>query len=169
MILPRPWEISLPLGWEISLLFTRDEDCTERQRSRYYAKISGPLLDRIDIQVEVPAVTFREIVSKSPGEGSAAIRERVEAARARQVARFKGRGIFANARMGPRDVRAFCPIGREEEALLEAAVNALGFSARAYDRSLKVARTIADLAGEERITTAHLSEAIQYRAMDRYY
>ncbi|MDD8026739.1 MAG: GTP-binding protein EngB [Acidobacteriota bacterium] len=108
-------------------------------------------------------------MSKSPGEGSAAIRERVEAARARQVERFQGRGIFANARMGSRDVRAFCPIGREEEALLEAAVNALGFSARAYDRSLKVARTIADLAGQERITTAHLSEAIQYRAMDRYY
>ena len=71
--------------------------------------------------------------------------------------------------MGTREVRQFCPIGREEEALLEAAVNALGFSARAYDRSLKVARTIADLAGEERITVAHLSEAIQYRAMDRYY
>jgi magnesium chelatase family protein len=147
----------------------RDEDCTERQRTRYYAKISGPLLDRIDIQVEVPAVSFREIVSKNAGEGSDAIRARVEAARALQVERFKGRKIYSNARMGTREVRAFCPIGCEEEALLEAAVNALGFSARAYDRSLKVARTIADLAGEERITVAHLSEAIQYRAMDRYY
>ena len=147
----------------------RDEDCTEHQRSRYYAKISGPLLDRIDIQVEVPAVKFREIVSKQNGESSAAIRARVAAARARQVERFRGRGIFANAQMGPREVREFCPIGAEEEKLLEAAVNKLGFSARAYDRSLKVARTIADLAGEERISIAHLSEAIQYRAMDRYY
>jgi magnesium chelatase family protein len=93
----------------------------------------------------------------------------VAAARERQLARFRGRGIYANARMGPRDVRSFCVLGPEEEALLEAAVNALGFSARAYDRSLKVARTIADLAGEERISAAHLSEAIQYRAMDRYY
>ncbi len=147
----------------------RDGDCTERQRSRYYAKISGPLLDRIDIQVEVPAVAFREIIARGAGESSAAIRCRVEAARERQLARFRGRGIFANARMGPRDVRSFCVLGPEEEALLEAAVNALGFSARAYDRSLKVARTIADLAGEERISAAHLSEAIQYRAMDRYY
>lgn len=146
-----------------------DGDCTERQRSRYYAKISGPLLDRIDIQVEVPAVAFREIVSRGSGESSAAIRGRVEAARERQVERFKGLGIYANARMGTREVRTFCPIGPEEEALLEAAVNALGFSARAYDRSLKVARTIADLAGEERISAAHLGEAIQYRAMDRYY
>ncbi|MCX6559911.1 MAG: YifB family Mg chelatase-like AAA ATPase, partial [Candidatus Aminicenantes bacterium] len=142
----------------------KDEDCTERQRSRYYAKISGPLLDRIDIQVEVPAVTFREIVSKQAGEGSEAIRGRVSAARARQVERFRGKGIFSNARMGTREVREFCPIGRDEEKLLEAAVNTLGFSARAYDRSLKVARTIADLAGEDRISIAHLSEAIQYRA-----
>jgi len=144
-------------------------DCTERQRSRYYAKISGPLLDRIDIQVEVPAVSFREIIAKGAAEGSQAIRSRVEAARRRQLDRFAGLGIYANARMGTREVRAFCPIGPGEEALLEAAVNALGFSARAYDRSLKVARTIADLAGEERSTAAHLSEAIQYRAMDRYY
>ncbi len=90
-------------------------------------------------------------------------------ARALQVERYKGRGIFANAQMGPGEVKKFCPIGAEEEKLLEAAVTKLGFSARAYDRALKVARTIADLAGEERIGPAHLSEAIQYRAMDRYY
>ncbi len=147
----------------------RDIDCTETQRGRYYAKISGPLLDRIDIQVEVPAVKFREIVSKNEGEGSDAIRARVEAARRRQTERFRGKGFFSNARMGPREVKEFCAIGAEGEKLLETAVTRLGFSARAYDRSLKVARTIADLAGEERISPAHLSEAIQYRAMDRYY
>ena len=146
-----------------------DAECTDHQRSRYYARISGPLLDRIDIQVEVPAVKFREIVSKAEGEGSEPIRARVEAARAKQVERFRGRGIFANGQMESRDVKAFCAIGAEGEKLLEMAVTKLGFSARAYDRSLKVARTIADLAGEEKIGSAHLSEAIQYRAMDRYY
>jgi magnesium chelatase family protein len=147
----------------------RDAECTEAERSKYYGRISGPLLDRIDIQIEVPAVKFQELILKGEGEGSAAIRERVARARARQVERFKGRKIYANAQMGTREVRAYCRIGREEERLLETAVNKLGFSARAFDRSLKVARTIADLAGAEEIAPAHLSEAIQYRAMDRYY
>ena len=147
----------------------RDSDCTETQRSKYYAKISGLLLDRIDIQVDVPSVKFQDMVSKIEGEGSEEIRERVVYARKRQLERFRGRRIFANARMGTREVKAFCRIGIECLKLLEAAVNKLGFSARAYDRSLKVARTIADLAGEEEISPAHLSEAIQYRAMDRYY
>ncbi len=97
------------------------------------------------------------------------IRERVVRARRIQLARFRDRGIFANARMGPKEVKAFCRIDREGERLLEAAVTKLGFSVRAYDRSLKVARTIADLAGAEDIGPSHLSEAIQYRAMDRYY
>jgi magnesium chelatase family protein len=147
----------------------RDVECTEHERGRYYGKISGPLLDRIDIQAEVPAVKFREIISKMEGEGSAAIRERVGRARARQIERFRGRGIFANAQMGVNEVKKYCAIGAEGEKLLETAVTKLGFSARAYDRSLKVARTIADLAGEEKISPTHLSEAIQYRAMDRYY
>jgi magnesium chelatase family protein len=141
--------------------------CTEAQRSRYYSKISGPLLDRIDIQLDVPEVKFRDIVSKEDAESSESIRTRVSAARDIQLRRFKGRKIYANARMGPRDVRRFCAIGEEAERLLETAVTKLGFSARAYDRVLKVARTIADLAGETEIGTAHISEAVQYRMMDR--
>ncbi len=146
-----------------------DGDCTDSQRQRYYAKISGPLLDRIDIQVEVPALKFADFRAKGEAESSAAIKARVTAARERQRARFAGKGIFANVQMGVREIREFCRIGPEGEKLLEAAVARLGFSARAYDRSLKVARTIADLGGAEEISAAHLAEAIQYRAMDRYY
>jgi magnesium chelatase family protein len=146
-----------------------DGECTESQRSKYYAKISGPLLDRIDIQVEVPAVKFADIVTKTEAESSAAIKARVTAARHRQRERFAGTAIFANVQMGPREIREFCRIGPDGEKLLEAAVAKLGFSARAYDRSLKVARTIADLSGTGEISPAHLAEAIQYRAMDRYY
>ena len=144
-------------------------DCTEAQRNKYYSKISGPLLDRIDIQVEVPEVKFRDIVSRVESESSEAIKERVCRARRIQLERFRGIKIYANAQMGPKEVKDFCRIDGEGEKLLEAAVTRLGFSARAYDRSLKVARTIADLADEENISPAHLSEAIQYRMMDRYY
>jgi len=142
-------------------------DCTESERARYYAKISRPLLDRIDIQVEVPEVPFRDIVSKRLAESSAAVRERVTEARKRQAARFAGRRIFANAQMRPRDVRQLCPLPSESEALLETAVTKLGFSARAYDRVVKVARTIADLEGCQAIGPAHVAEAVQYRMMDR--
>ena len=144
-----------------------EADCTESEKARYYSKISGPLLDRIDIQLEVPEVKFRDIVSRAPAECSAAIRARVTRARARQTERFAGRRIFANAQMGPREVKAYCALPPEAESLLEMAVTKLGFSARGYDRVLKVARTIADLDGSDAIATPHVSEAVQYRMLDR--
>jgi magnesium chelatase family protein len=147
----------------------KEAGCTESEKARYYSKISGPLLDRIDIQLEVPEVKFRDIVSRTPAESSAAIRARVTRARARQTARFAGRRLFANAQMGPKEVKAFCALPPEAEKLLETAVTKLGFSARAYDRVLKVARTIADLDGSEAILTPHVSEAVQYRMMDRLH
>jgi magnesium chelatase family protein len=148
-------------------LLGKEADCTESEKARYYSKISGPLLDRIDIQLEVPEVKFRDIVSRTPAESSAAIRARVTRARERQTARFAGRRLFANAQMGPKEVKQFCALPAEAESLLEMAVTKLGFSARGYDRVLKVARTIADLDGSEAITTPHVSEAIQYRMLDR--
>lgn len=146
---------------------SKDIDCTDSEKARYYSKISGPLLDRIDIQLEVPEVKFADIVSKRPAESSTAIRARVTRARERQKTRFEGRRIHANARMRPKDVKRFCPIPSEAEKLLETAVTKLGFSARAYDRVLKVARTIADLDGSDGIAVPHVSEAIQYRMLDR--
>jgi magnesium chelatase family protein len=148
-------------------LLGREADCTDGEKARYYAKISGPLLDRIDIQLEVPEVKFRDIVSRTPAESSASIRARVTAARGLQTARFAGRRVFANAQMGPKEVKQFCRLPAEAEKLLETAVTKLGFSARAYDRVLKVARTIADLEASEGIATPHVSEAVQYRMMDR--
>jgi magnesium chelatase family protein len=148
-------------------LLGKAADCTESEKARYYSKISGPLLDRIDIQLDVPEVKFGEIVSRAAAESSAAIRARVVRARERQAARFTGRKVFANAQMGPKETKEFCRLPAEAERLLEMAVTKLGFSARAFDRVLKVARTIADLEGSDGIDTPHVSEAIQYRMMDR--
>jgi magnesium chelatase family protein len=134
---------------------------------RYRTRISGPLLDRIDIQIEVPGVAFRELTSEAAAESSALIRARVEAARRRQLARFQGRGVFSNAQMTSRDLRDHCALERQGERLLEQAMQRLGLSARAYARILKVARTIADLDAAERIAAAHVAEAIQYRSLDR--
>jgi magnesium chelatase family protein len=149
-------------------LSSSDFNWTDSQRSRYYSKISGPLLDRIDIQVEVPRVEFKDIVSKIEGESSAEIRKRVVEARERQLQRFKGKRIYCNSQMGTREVKKYCQIDDQGKELLEMAVNRLGFSARAYTRALKVARTIADLSNEESISPTHISEAIQYRMMDKY-
>ena len=131
------------------------------------AKISGPLLDRIDLYIEVPALEYQEMRREGIGESSATIRERVERAREIQEARFRGRGIHFNAHMGVRELKEFCPLDGASHALLENAVKNFGLSARAYHRILKVARTIADLEGVRSISPVHIAEAIQYRSLER--
>jgi len=150
---------------------TRECRCSPLQIQRYVGRISGPLLDRIDIHIDVPAVRFRELVGDTPfdAEDSATIRQRVIAARERQRERLGGDGIFANAAMTPRLIRKFCRIDADSEAMLERAMARLGLSARAYDRILKVSRTIADLNGSDEIQSSHVSEAVHYRSLDRTY
>jgi magnesium chelatase family protein len=127
------------------------------------------LLDRIDIHIEVPAAKYQELISTQPAESSAQIKERVNKARAIQKVRFQGEGILCNALMSHKQVRKFCVLGKEENELLKLAMGELNFSARAYDKILKVSRTIADLAGSVQIKSEHLSEAIQYRSLDRIF
>ena len=139
-----------------------------REIQNYLSRISGPLLDRIDLHIEVPPVKFREITSEPTGEPSSQIRERVVAARQRQQARFKDKPkITCNARMGSKELKAYCVLDEATMELLKFAMADLDLSARAYDRILKVGRTIADLAGSEAIGSDHISEAIQYRSLDR--
>jgi magnesium chelatase family protein len=130
-------------------------------------KISGPLLDRIDIQVEVPAVAYRDLRSPAEGEPSAAIRERVIRARDMQGRRFRGAKTYCNARMNNRLIRKHCQIDGPAESSLAQAMQQFSLSARAYNKVLKLSRTIADLAGAEEIQTEHVTEAIQYRSLDR--
>jgi len=142
--------------------------CSPAEIQRYVSKISGPLLDRIDIHIEVPAVKFKELATPEGAEPSVKIRERVIAARKIQTERFtKEKKVFANAHMQTRQLRKYCQISAAGQELLRAAMSKLGLSARAYDRILKVARTIADLEGNPDIKESHLSEAIQYRTLDR--
>ncbi len=141
--------------------------CTPLQIQRYRSKVSGPLLDRIDIQVEVPTLRYQDLVSKDAGESSLSIRQRVNAAKAIQHKRFNKRNIHANAQMGARDLKRHCAVNDQADKLLEHAINKLGLSARAYSRVLKVSRTIADLEGAEHIQSQHIAEAIQYRSLDR--
>jgi magnesium chelatase family protein len=148
---------------------SRECTCTPPTIQRYVSKISGPLLDRIDIHIDMPAVRFQELRQDAGGELSEAIRERVVKARERQLERFQGEKIYCNAQMSSRQIRKYCNISAECERLLESAMSRLGLSARAHDRILKVARTIADLEGLEDIATGHVSEAIQYRSLDRNY
>lgn len=142
--------------------------CSTTQIQRYRSKISGPLLDRIDIHLDVPAVNYQELSATRPAESSSQIKERVNQARAVQIERLKGSdGIVCNAQMSHRQVRKFCTLGKEESELLKMAMTELNFSARAYDKILKIARTIADLENTGEIRINHLAEAIQYRSLDR--
>ncbi len=141
--------------------------CTIPQIQRYRSKISGPLMDRIDIHVEVPAVRYRDLANREAGEPSREIKKRVDQARKIQLDRFKGMKIYCNAQMGNRHIKKYCAIDETGQRLLEVAIDKFGLSARAYTRILKVARTIADLEGKENIEPSHLSEAIQYRTLDR--
>jgi magnesium chelatase family protein len=143
-------------------------NCGPLSVERYRSRISGPLLDRIDIHLEVPAVAYRDLTGAQCGETSATIRSRVEHARAIQRDRFREqRGVYANAHMSARDLRRHCRLSEPVESVLRQAVARLALSARAYHRVLKIARTIADLAGVAELTTGHVSEAIQYRSLDR--
>ncbi len=142
--------------------------CAPQAVQRYRARVSGPLLDRIDIHLEVPAIPYRDLAGGPPAEASVDIAARVEVARGAQRARFAGiAGMHANAHMSAREVRRYCALGGESESILRAAITRLGLSARAYHRVLKIARTIADLAGAESLDVAHVAEAIQYRSLDR--
>jgi magnesium chelatase family protein len=150
---------------------SRECRCTPRQIARYRSKISGPLLDRIDIHIEVPSMDYEELSTLAPGEPSAAMRERALAARMIQRERFaaskaKAR-IHCNADMGAKQVQKFCKPTKDAEELLKMAIREYHFSARAYDRILKVSRTIADMDGSHDICPQHISEAIQYRTLDR--
>lgn len=149
----------------------RECKCSPPMIQRYIGKISGPLLDRIDIHIDVPAVQFNELRGRGveQGESSSVIRERVIAARDVQIKRLGSDGVFSNSAMSPAQIRTFCALDETSESLLEKAMQRQGLSARAHDRILKVARTIADLADSETIDTTHLSEAINYRSLDRNY
>jgi magnesium chelatase family protein len=141
--------------------------CSGKSVQRYWSKISGPLLDRIDIHLDVPSVEWRDLTSVADGERSEVIRARVAASRKIQLERLAGSGLYCNAQMGSRHIKKFCALGKDSMNFLEKAVTKLGLSARAYHRVLKIARTIADLQAEPSIQTAHVAEAIQYRTLDR--
>ncbi len=141
--------------------------CTQPQVEKYLGRIPGPLLDRIDLHVEVPAVPFAQLTEAPPGPTSADILTQVLTARARQHERFGQRGPVVNGRMTPRQVRRHCPLKPESASLLKAAMEELGLSARAHDKILRVARTMADLEGTESIQPHHVAEAVGYRSLDR--
>jgi magnesium chelatase family protein len=141
--------------------------CSAQMVRKYQQKISGPLLDRIDLHVDVPRLAEEELVNHPPAEKSEDIRKRVCAARVRQSERFKGTPFFCNAQMGPKEIRDYCTPTDDVKSLLRAAIQQLSLSARAYDRILKVARTVADLSSCDDILVPHVAEAIQYRTLDR--
>lgn len=148
---------------------TRECTCSPEKINRYVSKISGPLLDRIDLHVEVPAVQYADLEKKETGESSADIKARVDRARAAQTERYRGRNIYSNSNLTVDLIKEHCALGKEENDLMKQAFESLGLSARAHNRILKVARTIADLDGSENIGITHLAEAIQYRSLDRMF
>ena len=150
---------------------SRECQCTQPMIQRYISKISGPLLDRIDIHIDVPAVNYKEMRAAAPPEGSAQIRERVIRARDLQLNRFAAaqERIYCNAQMAPKQIRIYCDLTTDCERLLERAMTQQGLSARAHDRILKVSRTVADLEGAANIEPKHIAEAIQYRTLDRSF
>ncbi len=143
--------------------------CSKQAIQRYWSRISGPLLDRIDIHIEVPTVQWRDLTRANEGETSKVIRERVVTARRIQLERLRKFGIFSNAQMSPRLLKKMCPLDQQSMSVLERAIETLGLSARAYHRVLKISRTIADLEGSPDIGSRHVAEAIQYRSLDRRY
>ena len=147
----------------------RECTCTQSQILKYMGKISGPLLDRIDLHIEVPSVKYDELETKEKGESSAEIKVRVDKARKVQTERYKDAGVYSNSQLTPELMNRYCALGDEANALLRQAFESLGLSARAHNRILKVARTIADLAGSQNIEVEHIAEAIQYRALDKKF
>ncbi|MDD3926608.1 MAG: ATP-binding protein, partial [bacterium] len=148
---------------------SRTCSCTPAQVNQYLGRISGPLLDRIDLHIEMPRISEEQLMGRPDGEPSLSIRERVCRARALQQERYDGRKFHCNAKMDSRSVRKYCQVDKEGTALLSRAMKSLGLSARAYDRILKVARTIADLDGKNCLEAAHIAEAVQYRTLDRRF
>lgn len=148
---------------------TKPCTCTSGMASRYLNRVSGPLLDRLDIHIEVPPVDYDELSSKAKAESSAEIKKRVDAARQLQRERFKGTSTSCNAKMTPAQTRQFCTVTEQADKLLKKAFDTIGLSARAYDKILRVARTVADLDGSEIIDTVHISRAIQFRSLDRKF
>lgn len=148
---------------------TRECTCSQTQIMKYMSKISGPLLDRIDLHIEVPSVSYDDLETKKRGESSAQIKARVDMARKIQTNRYKGTGIFSNSQLTPELMNTYCALGEEANAMLKQAFESLGLSARAHNRILKVARTIADLANSQQIEMEHIAEAIQYRALDKKF
>lgn len=143
--------------------------CSPQAIQKYMGKISGPLLDRIDIQIEVTAVKYQKLETEEKIESSEKIKERVNKARKIQQDRYKENGIYSNAELTPKLVSKYCKLDKESKTILQNAFEKLGLSARAHGRILKVARTIADLDGKENINVSHIAEAIQYRSLDKKY
>ncbi len=144
-------------------------NCSKEQIRKYISKISGPLLDRIDIHIEVEGVEYKKLEDKEKGETSEEIRKRVNRARQIEQERYKGYGIYSNSQLTPKLIQRYCKLGEKENEMLKSAFERMGFSARAYVKILKVARTIADLDEKENIEVKHIAEAINYRSLDKKY